>query len=263
MFCTIEEAAEKLRTTTAEVEMMVAGDTLHEYRVGATRLVKNTDVEAAMAARPVAVAAVQAAPDRPADARSDPPPAQESEGPGHSVDISPPADVAIPSAQPESNRPREGRPLARPAAAPSPDAELAAAPSPDAEPVAAPSPDAELAAAPSPDAEPVAAPSPDAEPAAAPSPDAEPAAAPSPDAEPAAERDYDPAACRRCPARAEYRPMPRLRQAAASVGRRSLRQWMWMGIVDDQPHVLITLFAIVTGCIGALAAAAYLLTRVL
>jgi excisionase family DNA binding protein len=201
MFCTFEEAAEKLGATTAEVETMVADGTLHEYRVGATRLVKTTEVDAATASRPVAVGAVQATPDRRADARSDPPPAQQSEGPGHGVTIKPPADAAIPSAQPESNRLGEGRPPARPAAAPSPDAALAA------------------------------------------------------------ERDYDPAAYRRHPARAVYRPMPRLRQAAASAQRRSLRQWMWMGIVDDQPHVLITLFAIVTGCIGGLAAAAYLLTR--
>ena len=190
MFCTLEEAAEKLQTTTAEVEMMVANGTFREFRDGATRLVKSADVEA-MAARPVAAAAVQTAPDRPADARSDPPPAQQTEGPDHGINIRPRAEAAAPSARPESNRRREVR-----------------------EPPLAPA------------------------------------------------QDYEHTTFqRRLPARAARPSMPRHSQTSPSTQRLTLRQWVWMGLVDDRPHVLIALFLAVTVGIGGLVAAVYLLTR--
>jgi hypothetical protein len=47
MFCTLRQAADKLKTTEAEVEAMVGKGVLREFREGSTRLVKISDLAAA------------------------------------------------------------------------------------------------------------------------------------------------------------------------------------------------------------------------
>lgn len=191
MFCTLEEAAEKLGTTTAEVEVMVANGTFREFRDGATQLVKSADVEA-MAAASCTTTAVGTGPHHRPDTRDDRSAAQAIGEPAHEVDIKLPAAAPCPSSRAESTRRREGR---------------------------------------------------------------EPASAPA--------LDYERTSSERPrPVRA-VRPSTRHIQADTSTQRLTLRQWMWMGLVDDRPHVLITLFLVVTAGIGGLAAAVYLLTRVL
>jgi hypothetical protein len=41
----------------------------------------------------------------------------------------------------------------------------------------------------------------------------------------------------------------------------SLRQWLWMGLLDDRPHVILALLGAVLLGICTVAAAAYFVTR--
>jgi hypothetical protein len=174
MFCTLEEAAERLETTVVEIERMIDNVVLREFRDGPGRFVKTADIEAA--AHPCTTAVRHA---RPAHLPSASRAHVDAVLRGDDI-LSPPAD-----ARPARADYRQRRPHRQPGAAQ-----------------------------------------------------------------------------RRRDARPRRPQQAAPREPTAPCGQRlSLKQWLWMGLLDDRPHVLIVVLIFATAGACGLAGAIYLLTQ--
>lgn len=80
MFCTLKEAAERLRVDVDAVEALLGDGTLREYREGSYRLVREADVGALAAVRKRSIGGPQVGPGCPAPTRRPLPQARRSAG---------------------------------------------------------------------------------------------------------------------------------------------------------------------------------------
>jgi hypothetical protein len=199
-FCTLKQAADRLETTEAEIELMLNRGVLREFRDGSRRLLKVADLaHAAKAVHPTAGNVPQQAGSPPAQIDKEAFTLPEPE-----ITLPP---TATATARAGSHRPRVSERTPHQVAEPAPRRRIARA-----------------------------------------------AGARKPGATP--RRPNWPHAVVISPSSARPRPRPQTHEV-------SLRQWLWAGLVDDNPLAVFIIFGIVLlGTVG-LAGTLYLLMRVL
>lgn len=242
MFCTLEEAARKLEMTEAELEAMLAEGTLREFRDGSRRLVKVADLAAAglhpairvhgnpaglacpTAVRPKRIAAgpgrLSAASQRPRPVSSRP--QADARGPE-------PSEIKLPLSAAVVTRNRYGFPPARQVRRDRPTTRCEYADSRDVERTMHDRTMASQSRAYRTPAK----------------------------AGPGCEPGYP--ACRPNGTGYPAAPAFRARQARPQTRDMSLKEWIWAGLINDQPDTLIVLLAATIATIGSLTAAVYLL----
>jgi excisionase family DNA binding protein len=266
MFCTLKQAADRLGTSEAQIKTMLDNGTLREFRDGSRRLLKVADLaDVEIVSRPASLGGAGAT--TPHKAKSSPDKgtrptsasrgsgkvcpstaSQASASPGSGIKLPPTATAtAVPSRprmQPPAQLSRPARPAADKPAHPAGASAAALAPAAMERSVSA-DVDRQLSTEDSAYTidrqDPVCRPELSVSVGPCSGPQSKPATVP-----------RRPAAVR--PASLPSRPRPQTREM-------SLRHWIWMGLLDDQPIAILLLFAIVGLGVGAVTGAIYFLTQ--
>jgi hypothetical protein len=234
MFCTLKQAADRLQTTETEIETLLNDGILREFRDGGNRLVKVFDLDA------LAAELCPAGADHPARR-------QRMENPRPSTVIHYPSSVTGSASRGSSAAQGITLPLT-PAAVPG---VRRSWPEPARRP---PSPTPQTAGRVSGhSAKGVRA---DRRPSGPAASSARPGRVPRAARKPVTRRNSNASAAASTPAFTPQRPRPQSQEL-------SLREWMWMGLLDDRPHTILALFAALVLAACTVTGAAYLVIRAL